>query len=185
MAQAVACCCKTFLWSVVNVYLCCASANMFASECVWICVCVLGGPVVCLWTRTWTSHLQLCLHRTCLRKLRQLFVFAQACEPLLIHWQLHSLTAHTMFISVFIHLSYGACWHLSLGETPFISGAKGFRLPTRRESLCADRPRALCNWEEPIYTLAVYNRDIQSEAPGLKRDCDLKKYMLKLPFLLG
>ena len=41
-----------------------------------------------------TSHPKFCLHRTCLRKLRQLVVFAQAHRPLLIHQQLHSSTLH-------------------------------------------------------------------------------------------
>lgn len=58
---------------------------------VLVCVCVSTCEGVCtqwvrgLWAWAWTSLLQFCLHRTCLRKLRQLLVFARLAMPFLIH----------------------------------------------------------------------------------------------------
>jgi len=107
------------------VCLCYASVDMLVSACkrdsVSVCVCLpVREPMsrsVCtqwargLWVWTWTRRLQFCLHRTCLRKLRQLFMFAQACEPFLIHPAAAFFdSADTVFITVFIHVSYGIDW---------------------------------------------------------------------------
>lgn len=79
----------------------CIQEYMHVYVYLWECVCTQWARG--LWVWTWTSRLQFCLHRTCLRKLRQLFMFAQTCEPILIHRQLHSSTAQTLCLSALLY----------------------------------------------------------------------------------